>query len=208
MTFSELLIKANGGQARGALEAFQRKLKLVNRSAISHWNSGRSFPSEKLRPLIAKELGVTVDELMLALEDRRKRRREDADARQLPQTAHTPVLGTAGLDHFFFSTDIIADETIPVPGFRGYKTYALKVSGQWLEPAAHDGEYLILVAAKQVENGRLALIAMNGSHTLKRIFRTAHNVELRPENPHQSTVRTAPGNISIEGQVIGVWRRI
>lgn len=208
MTFSELLTRANGGQARGALEAFQRKLKVVNRSAISHWNSGRSFPSEKLRPLIARELGVTVEELMLALEDRRKCRREDADARQLPQTAHIPVLGTAGLDHFFFSPDIIADETIPVPGFRGYKTYALKVSGRWLEPSAHDGEYLVLVASRQVENGRLALIAENGLHTLKRIFRTAHAVELRPENPSQSTVKAAPESISIEGQVIGVWRRI
>ncbi len=208
MTFSELLIKANGGQARGALEAFQRKLKVVNRSAISHWNSGRSLPSEKLRPQIAMELGVTVEQLMLSLEEGRRRRRETADSKHITQAAHIPVLGTANAENFFFSPDAIADETIPVPAFKGYRTFALKICGDWLEPSAHDGEYLVLVATRHFENGRLALLSANGMHTLKRLFRTTRDIELRPENPKHPTVRTAPDKLQIEGLVIGVWRRV
>ena len=65
-SFSELIRRWNKGIARGAQVRFARKVG-VNRVTLSRWMNGRDTPGEDSRPRIAKELGISVDELMDSL---------------------------------------------------------------------------------------------------------------------------------------------
>jgi transcriptional regulator with XRE-family HTH domain len=66
MKFEELLKKWNKGILRGAQLRLAKSLG-IDQSAIRRWMEGITTPAEKLRPKIAKELGVTVEVLMESL---------------------------------------------------------------------------------------------------------------------------------------------
>ncbi|MFA5161083.1 MAG: S24 family peptidase [Elusimicrobiales bacterium] len=73
MTFAELLARYNGGKSAGA----QKKLAQALDTGIynvCHWNSGRCTPSSDMRLRVAAELGVSVDELISALDCSRRER--------------------------------------------------------------------------------------------------------------------------------------
>ena len=81
MTFEELIKKRNGGILRGAQLRLAEKFHLAH-NTVSQWMSGKSKPSEILRPKLAKELGVSVDELMKSL--------QPAPQERIPHPRHDP----------------------------------------------------------------------------------------------------------------------
>jgi transcriptional regulator with XRE-family HTH domain len=66
MTFEEYLISWNGGKIRGAQTRLAKKLKIAQ-SAISRWVNGDGIPEEDLRIPVAKELGISVEQLLSSL---------------------------------------------------------------------------------------------------------------------------------------------
>lgn len=67
MSLEEMLRKWNGGVVRGAKKRLAARIG-VNRVTVSKWFSGDQVPGEAMRPNLAKELGVSLYELLTALQ--------------------------------------------------------------------------------------------------------------------------------------------
>jgi len=63
MTFNEYLKKWNGGVMRGAQTKLAKRIHVVP-STIAHWVRGSSMPNEDVRQRVAKEFGISPDNLM------------------------------------------------------------------------------------------------------------------------------------------------
>jgi len=59
-TFADLLASWHGGLYKGSQTAFAKKAE-VEQMTVSRWVTGKSRPDEKLRPGVAKLLGVSVE---------------------------------------------------------------------------------------------------------------------------------------------------
>jgi len=122
---------------------------------------------------------------------------------------NVPVLGTisAGCFDCGFET-AIPEEFIPIifTGIPG-KKFALKVSGDCMEPTARDGDYAYVVRVTNVPNGKLAALRVGGECTLKRVYKFEDRIELRPDNPAFKTLTVKDGDVTILGQVIWFGRK-
>lgn len=98
---------------------------------------------------------------------------------------HLPVLGRipAGIPIEMIE-DIIDYEDISEDMLKGGKEYfALKVTGNSMEPKYLDGDVLIVLKAEDCESGQDAIIAVNGfDATFKRVFKTEQGITLQPLN--------------------------
>lgn len=66
MTLKSLLTKWNKGVFHGSVRRFAKKIK-YSEVTVGEWVRCVKLPGEAVRPLVAKELGVSVPELMAAL---------------------------------------------------------------------------------------------------------------------------------------------
>lgn len=98
---------------------------------------------------------------------------------------HLPVLGRipAGIPIEMIE-DVIDYEDISEDMLKGGKEYfALKVTGNSMEPKYLDGDVLIVLKAEDCESGQDAIIAVNGfDATFKRVFKTEQGITLQPLN--------------------------
>lgn len=96
-----------------------------------------------------------------------------------------PVLGRipAGIPIEMIE-DIIDYEDISEDMLKGGKEYfALKVTGNSMEPKYLDGDVLIVLKTEDCESGQDAIIAVNGfDATFKRVFKTEQGITLQPLN--------------------------
>lgn len=96
-----------------------------------------------------------------------------------------PVLGRipAGIPIEMIE-DVIDYEDISEDMLKGGKEYfALKVTGNSMEPKYLDGDVLIVLKSEDCESGQDAIIAVNGfDATFKRVFKTEQGITLQPLN--------------------------
>lgn len=120
---------------------------------------------------------------------------------------HIPVLGVVSAERFSFSFETYPEERLPIPMEPGRKAFALRISGDCMEPTFRDGDYVIISETAQVLDGRVVLALLDGEFTLKRYFKRPKGIELRPDNEKYET-RTYPTNkLIIKGVVVGSYRK-
>lgn len=179
----------------------------IKEASVSRWRGGAPI-SEELQPKVAKLLGVSLLTLSSS-------RHEDAPPgidtasiiREAGELPRIPVLGVVSADRFSFSFDAFPEDHLPIPMERGRRLFALRISGDCMEPTFRDKDYVILSEMQQVHDGRVVLAQLDGEFTLKRYFLKADGVELRPDNPKYKTIKVASKALVIRGVVVGTYRR-
>lgn len=214
MSFQDLLVKWNKGVIRGAQTEFAAKLKL-ERATVARWASGTYAPSEDLRPKVAKELGVTVEQLMAHFPQRGGgAAAAEPIANIYPEWGmaleYIPVVGYVSAETFncvFEDEETTPMEVLPVPLPRGTKAKALKVRGSCMEPAASDGDYVVVAAKAGYDDGSLIVAKLDGECTLKRVYTRGEKVLLVPDNKKYKRLEIKKEELEIVGVVIYTIRK-
>ena len=132
---------------------------------------------------------------------------------------HIPLLGS-----------IAAGEPIPVPSSEAWEAepleildltdeltqgkkdiYALKVKGlSMIDALIDDGDIVLMQAANTANDGEMVAVWLKDQQevTLKKFFREHDQIRLQPANNQMKPIYTAPGNVEIQGKVVGVIRNL
>ena len=70
-----------------------------------------------------------------------------------------------------------------------------------------DGDFLAVQITQEVKNGQIVVARLGNDVTVKRFWRTAQHIELRPENPDFDTLLVnGKEQFAIEGVAVGLIR--
>jgi repressor LexA len=89
--------------------------------------------------------------------------------------------------------------------------YALQVKGlSMIDALIDDGDIVVMQSTNTVDNGEMAAVWLKTEQevTLKKVYRERGRVRLQPANNQMEPMYHDPGNIEIQGRVIGVIRRL
>lgn len=89
--------------------------------------------------------------------------------------------------------------------------YALQVKGTSMVDAfIDDGDIVLMEPVTNINNGDMAAIWLKDEKevTLKRVYREKQRIRLQPANTQMKPIYTKPGNVEIQGRVVGVIRRL
>ncbi|MCI0432806.1 MAG: transcriptional repressor LexA [Gemmatimonadetes bacterium] len=122
-----------------------------------------------------------------------------------------PLLGSVAAGH---PIEAIEDqETIAVPQdllARGGRHYVLRVRGDsMIDEQIRDGDYVIVNARNVAQNGDMVVALVHGdSATVKKLYREKDGrVRLQPANASMPPMFFGPGDVTVQGIVVGVIRR-
>lgn len=92
--------------------------------------------------------------------------------------------------------------------FQHKPDYLLKVRGMSMRDVGIiDGDLLAVQATREARNGQIIVARLGDDVTVKRLRRTAHAIELLPENPDYPVIVVQPGEaFEIEGLAVGLIR--
>jgi repressor LexA len=128
----------------------------------------------------------------------------------LPEgTVGIPLLGEVAAGR---PLDMCAvDEHLHVPEslWNGRKVFALRVRGEsMIDAGIHDGDYLIVEARGEAENGRTVVAEIDGCVTVKKLYRQSDgSVRLQPANPQMLPLSFCGDGVRVLGVVVGVLRK-
>ncbi len=173
----------------------------------------------------AGDLGVShtaVAQLLAQLEKKgvvRRDGRYSRTIRLLPGAAARPAPGSAGRDvpiigRITAGLPISAqqewDGSVVVDGglFAGDELFCLRVSGASMRDAGIlDGDLVICESRHYAEQGEIVVALIHHEEaTVKRFFRRADAIELRPENPDYPVQHYGLAEVLVQGRVVGVVR--
>ena len=113
--------------------------------------------------------------------------------------AGSPILAQAHID-----TTYCVESNL----FERKPDYLLKVRGMSMRDAGIlDGDLLAVQSTREARNGQLIVARLGDDVTVKRLRRTAHGIELLPDNPDYPSITVRPGEpFEIEGLAVGLIR--
>ncbi|WP_027995035.1 transcriptional repressor LexA [Simplicispira psychrophila] len=113
--------------------------------------------------------------------------------------AGSPILAQAHID-----TTYCVESNL----FQSKPDYLLKVRGMSMRDAGIlDGDLLAVQSTREARNGQLIVARLGDDVTVKRLRRTAHSIELLPDNPDYPSITVRPGEpFEIEGLAVGLIR--
>ena len=101
-------------------------------------------------------------------------------------------------------------ETVDVPeAMLGSGEYfALRVTGNsMIDDGIFDGDTIVVRKQRTAENGQTVVALVDGEATVKKYYRRADVVELRPANPSMTSIFISGGELTIQGVVVGLMRK-
>jgi repressor LexA len=93
----------------------------------------------------------------------------------------------------------------------GGQVFALVVTGEsMIEDGIHDGDYLFVRQKKEVRNGQIAVVMVEGEATVKRFYREGSRIRLQPANSAMEPIwlDARSGEVQVVGEAVGLYRRI
>lgn len=214
-TLDELLTAWNDGVLRGAARRFARKLA-VDETTVSRWRSGEYPPDPELRPRIAKELGITIPELMDSISRSKLARRASVSVVRETEQAYTretgyrfaeiPHLGVVSASRFMFSFDLPPEHftTLAIKGKPGERYAMLRISGDCMAPRIEDGDEVLIRQTDVVEDGAIAIVSYEGECTLKRVYKKKDGVQLKADNPEYKPCTYPSNKVRILAEVVKI----
>lgn len=182
------------------------KILYVDQTAVSSWERGKSMPDTTKLQRIASTFGVSIDSLMY---DDSNNYNSNISAVKIP------VLGRvqAGIPTSAIS-EILDYEEIPADMAERGEYFGLLVRGDSMSPRILDGDVVIVRCQPDVENGEIAVVAVNGDDaTVKKVRKSAMGITLIPLNPAYNTItytneqiETLP--VEIKGKVVELRRKM
>ncbi|MGI2335089.1 MAG: transcriptional repressor LexA [Dehalogenimonas sp.] len=89
--------------------------------------------------------------------------------------------------------------------------FALKVRGtSMIDALVDDGDTVLLTQASTAEDGAMVAVWLQDRNevTLKKIYREAGRIRLQPANRYMDPIFCDPGDVEIQGRVIGIIRKL
>jgi repressor LexA len=127
----------------------------------------------------------------------------------LQRSRDVPIVGriAAGLP-MYAQAEWDGSVTVDSERFRGQNLFALRVRGDSMQGAGIlDGDLVICEPRQYAQDGEIVAALIHGEEaTVKRFFRRAGHIELRPENPGHAPMRYGFGEVLVQGKVIGLQR--
>lgn len=113
--------------------------------------------------------------------------------------AGSPILAQAHVDQTY---------CVESSMFQHKPDYLLKVRGMSMRDAGIlDGDLLAVQSTREARNGQIIVARLGDDVTVKRLRRTAHAIELLPENPDFPVIVVQPEEaFEIEGLAVGLIR--
>lgn len=151
----------------------------VAKSTVRKWESNyiESMRADKLQ-LLASVLGTTIDYILDGTPTPTLYR----NVEPLPQVKTVPILGdiacgAPALAEENFEGTAVLDERVQAD-------FALRCVGDSMINAhIFNGDLVFIKQQPDVDNGQIAAVAIDNEATLKRVYKYANRLELRPENP-------------------------
>lgn len=125
---------------------------------------------------------------------------------------------------------IAAGEPIPVPGSDSWEmepldtvevsgdivrgkgdVFALRVKGtSMIDALINDGDIVLMQQANTADDGEMvaAWLKAEEETTLKKLYRERDRIRLQPANSTMEPIYADPGNVEIQGKVVGVIRQM
>jgi len=105
-------------------------------------------------------------------------------------------------------------DTIEVPPemTRGREdVFALRVKGtSMIDALINDGDVVLMQPAATADDGEMVAVWLKDEQevTLKKFYRDRRRVRLQPANATMDPIYTSPGNVEVQGKVLGVIRQM
>ena len=181
------------------------KILFVDQTAVSSWERGKSMPDTTKLQRIASTFGVSIDSLMY----------NNGNEDNSSHGTKIPVLGRvqAGIPTSAIS-EILDYEEIPADMAERGEYFGLLVRGDSMSPDLKDGDVVIVKCQEDVENGEMAIVAVNGDNaTVKKVYKSTQGITLVPINPAYDTKMYTNEEIlrlpvEIRGKVVELRRKI
>lgn len=178
----------------------------VVQAAVSQWETGRVTPEADKISQLADVLGVSIDVLM---------GKQEPTETKSGTGIKIPVLGKvqAGIPTSAIS-EILDYEEIPADMAARGEYFGLLVRGDSMSPDLKDGDVVIVRCQEDVENGEMAIVAVNGDNaTVKKVYKATQGITLVPINPAYDTKMYTNNEIlrlpvEIRGKVVELRRKI
>lgn len=168
----------------------------VSRPTVSEWEHGKKDPSgDRLRKL-SQIFGVDVGTIL------------GYGPAIIPiQRGAVPIIGDIAC-----GTPITAEQNIE--GYAdlpdGVKAdFALRCRGDSMTPTFNDGDIVLIKQQKEVSNGQIAAVGIDGETTLKHVYRQDEGLLLTADNPSFSPIYVPADSdreISVYGLAVGYTR--
>jgi len=114
--------------------------------------------------------------------------------------AGTPIEAVQSTETIFVPEDMVGR----------HDTYVLQVKGDsMIDEQVRDGDYVIVENRKSARDGEMVIALLDGdSATLKKLYRESDGrVRLQPANAQMKPIYVEPGQLRVQGVVIGVLRK-
>lgn len=83
-------------------------------------------------------------------------------------------------------------------------TFAVRISGDSMEPDFHDGQIVFVRQGRYIESGDVGIFVLNGEGFIKQLKKTEHHVKLISFNPNYKPIPVSPeDSLRIVGHVLG-----
>lgn len=187
---------------KGYTQAQIAKLLNLRQSAVSMWESGKSFPDYENQQKLADIYGISIDELL---------------GRETPVKSKgikIPVLGKvrAGIPVEAIE-EVIDYEEISVEMSRQGEYFGLIVRGDSMFPTITEDDTVIVRKQNDCDSGDIAVVLVNGNDaTVKKIRKGPNGITLIPINTaydyitySNEDIETLP--VSIIGKVVELRRK-
>ena len=127
----------------------------------------------------------------------------------LPQSVSIPILGqVAAGQPILAEENILGRMALDRSAVHFKPAFLLKVKGDsMVEAGILEGDHVLVKAQGQAENGEIVVALIEDEATVKRFFRYADKIVLKPENADYSPMTfTRRDHVRILGKVMGVIR--
>ncbi|MCL2888026.1 MAG: LexA family transcriptional regulator [Elusimicrobia bacterium] len=203
MTFAELIKKWNKGIEYGSQAKLAKKVG-ASTASLANWVKGNYLPNPDMQLKISNELGVSLDELLEALLNTKEEKKSGYVTPADVPVKYAKVVASISSEKFTGVMETAAPaDVLPFP-YRGKEDdiYALKVVGGVLEPAARDGEYLIVKKQIYADDGQTVIVKTGGQWALKIYKKTELGAQLLSVNKTAPPLKVKPEDLEIEGVII------
>ena len=196
----------------GLSQAELGKIAGVSDKAVSTWELGIKVPRMGAVEKMATYFGIAKSVIV----DDAKPADPSASPTPIPPGFQPmPAMDTVPLvGRIACGTPITAEQNVEcmvcVPS-NWRATFTLTCKGNSMEPRIHDGDLVAIRSQREVENGEIAAVRIDGEATLKHVYIHDSFIELRPENPAFNSIilsREDMNNVVIEGKAVGLCRDI